>query len=183
MKQGVGDWVLIKLIDYEDSAWEHLYRHPDGREAIVGPGGYCSDPDLDWLLHQQKRRLKQRLQVNAVLSTVLNTPLLIVAFQAIGGFGWRGLLTLAGYGLCCISAFGGWNAVLLDSFQNERKGRLQMLSICVLLYFIACLLLSSGPVTQLSLSSVHIPLPALGLVVGLLGSAKQKWEDESEYQP
>jgi hypothetical protein len=40
-KEGVGDWVLIKLIDYEDSAWncEHVHRHPYGREAVVGPGG------------------------------------------------------------------------------------------------------------------------------------------------
>ena len=55
----LGDWVLIKFLDYVDGSSAHIYKHPDGREAIVGPGRYCSDPDLSWLMQKFARRKKR----------------------------------------------------------------------------------------------------------------------------
>ena len=49
-----GDWCIVMLIDGTDSEgktkYQQIYQHQKGRKACVGPG-YCSDPDLEWLLY------------------------------------------------------------------------------------------------------------------------------------
>ena len=53
-----GDWRIVMLIDGTDTegkaTYQQIYQHQDGRKACVGPG-YCSDPDLEWLLLQKDR--------------------------------------------------------------------------------------------------------------------------------
>ena len=52
-----GDWQIVMFLDGVDwdgkSTYQHIYEHSDGRKAFVGPG-YCSDPDLEWILFQLK---------------------------------------------------------------------------------------------------------------------------------
>ena len=56
-----GDWRIVMLIDGTDTegkaTYQQIYQHQDGRKACVGPG-YCSDPDLEWLLLQKDRKNK-----------------------------------------------------------------------------------------------------------------------------
>ena len=56
-----GDWRIVMLIDGTDkegkATYQQIYQHQDGRKACVGPG-YCSDPDLEWLLLQKDRKIK-----------------------------------------------------------------------------------------------------------------------------
>ncbi len=177
--RGINGWELIKLIDYVDPHWsyEHIYRHTDGREAVVGPGGYCSDPDLGWLLYKQERSLKREARVNVALSIALNAPWLLVTVQAIVNSGWKALFTFAGYGICSFSAFGAWNALLLSTCHNGRAGRLNLLMVCCPLYLSGFLLISAGHSNMLQLATLQIPLLIASLTVGLLGSLKQMWRD------
>ena len=56
-----GDWKIVMYVDGVDSegknTYQHIYQHKDGRKAYVGPG-YCSDPDLEWILFQKNREIK-----------------------------------------------------------------------------------------------------------------------------
>ena len=57
-----GDWQIVMYLDGVDSegetTYQHIYEHSDGRKAYVGPG-YCSDPDLEWILF--KRNIENKL--------------------------------------------------------------------------------------------------------------------------
>ena len=57
-----GNWRVVMLIDGTDTegkaTYQQIYQHKDGRKACVGPG-YCSDPDLEWLLLQKDRKALQ----------------------------------------------------------------------------------------------------------------------------
>lgn len=66
-RSGLQGWALVEmgdsfgggeLLDY----W-HVYRHPDGRRAVVRSDGSCSDPELAALLSArvQERRQGPRL--------------------------------------------------------------------------------------------------------------------------
>ena len=56
-----GDWKIVMQADGVDSegknTYQHIYQHKDGRKAYVGPG-YCSEPDLEWILFQKDRETK-----------------------------------------------------------------------------------------------------------------------------
>ena len=56
-----GDWKIVMHADGVDSegknTYQHIYQHKDGRKAYVGPG-YCSDPDLEWILFKRNRENK-----------------------------------------------------------------------------------------------------------------------------
>ena len=56
-----GHWRIVMLIDGTDTegkaTYQQIYQHKDGRKACVAPG-YCSDPDLEWLLLQKDRTIK-----------------------------------------------------------------------------------------------------------------------------
>ena len=56
-----GDWRIVMFIDGTDTegkaTYQQIYQHQDGRKACVGPG-FCSDPDLEWLLLQKDRKIK-----------------------------------------------------------------------------------------------------------------------------
>ena len=56
-----GDWRIVMRIDGTDTegenTYQQIYQHQDGRKACVGPG-YCSDPDLEWLLLQKDIKIK-----------------------------------------------------------------------------------------------------------------------------
>jgi len=183
MQWSLGGWNLIELRDFDDPNWsyEYVYSHHDSRKAVVGPGGYCSDPDLGWLLCQRERRKKRQSQINAALSTALNAPMLLVAIQAIWTSGLRGLPTIAGYAICSCAAFGSWNAILLRSVHDGFKGRLQILVLCIPLFILGGLLISHGQANQPKLSNAAFALLALSVTMGLLGSAKLTWLNRSDH--
>ena len=68
-----GDWRIVMFIDGTDTegkaTYQQIYQHQDGRKACVGPG-FCSDPDLEWLLLQKDRKIKKFLRRRTVIITL-----------------------------------------------------------------------------------------------------------------
>ncbi len=64
LEHSVGGWIPVADHDGfdENGEWTywHEWRHLDGREAMVGPGGSCSDPELEELLSAQGSALPPR---------------------------------------------------------------------------------------------------------------------------
>jgi hypothetical protein len=61
LEHSVGGWIPVGDVDGidENGEWTywHEWRHLDGREAMVGPGGRCTDPELEELLNSEARTL------------------------------------------------------------------------------------------------------------------------------
>jgi hypothetical protein len=82
LEHSVGGWIPGADIDGidENGKWTywHEWRHLDGRQAFVGPGGRCSDPELEELLRAQAsafpptRRRWVLMAVREVLVAVRN---------------------------------------------------------------------------------------------------------------
>ena len=180
----IGDWQIIQFIDYEDEEWsyEHIYRHADGREAVVGPGGYCSDPDLSWLLEQRKRKKKQIARITIATSICLNAAWLPVGIQGLQqclATGWIALVSVLGYAICCLGAYGIWNALMLPDYKNSWKGRAQMLLICGSMFAAGSGLIAIGSFTTITLGGIRAPLVLSSSVLGLAGSLAYRWRQMS----
>ena len=178
----IGDWQIIQFIDYEDEEWsyEHIYRHADGREAVVGPGGYCSDPDLSWLLVQRKRKKKQIGRITIATSICLNAAWLPVGIQGLQqclATGWIALVSVLGYAICCLGAYGIWNALMLPDYKNNWKGRAQMLLICGSLFAAGSGLIAIGSFSTITLGGLQISLVLASAMLGLAGSLAYRWRE------
>ena len=75
-----GGWRIIRFSDGTDASgkltYQHVYQHRDGRKAYVGPG-YCSDPDLEWILFLKNREGKGVMmpvskRINNIISSFLS---------------------------------------------------------------------------------------------------------------
>ena len=176
----IGDWEIIQFIDYEDEEWsyEHIYQHADGREAVVGPGGYCSDPDLSWLLEQRKRKKKQIARITIATSICLNAAWLPVGIQGLQqclATGWIALVSVIGYAICCLGAYGIWNALMLPDYKNSWKGRAQMLLICGSMFAAGSGLITVGSFTAITLGGLQISLVLASAMLGLAGHLDYWW--------
>jgi hypothetical protein len=170
----IGDWEIIQLNDYADEEWsyEHIYRHSDGREAVVGPGGYCSDPDLSWLLHRRERKKKQMARIKIATSFCLNAAWLPIGIQGLQqclASNWIALISLLGYAICCLGAYGSWHALI--SFENDKrwKERLKVLAICGSLFAAGSGLIAIGTFTTITLGGLQISLVLASATLGLAG--------------
>ena len=179
----IGDWEIIQFIDYEDEDWsyEHIYKHADGREAVVGPGGYCSDPDLSWLLHGRERKKKQMARIKIATSICLNAAWLPVGIQGLQQFlvtGWIALTSLLGYAICCLGAFGSWYALISSDNDKKQKWQLIMLVTCSSLFVAGSGLIAIGGFAAISLGGVKVPLVLASAALGLAGSLSTRWHDK-----
>ena len=170
----IGDWEIIQFIDYEDEEWsyEHIYQHADGREAVVGPGGYCSDPDLSWLLHQRKRKKKQIARIKIATSICLNAAWLPVGIQGLQqclATGWIALVSVLGYAICCVGAYGGWYNLVPPADEKSWKGRGQILWICGSMFAAGSGLITVGNFTAINLGGLQISLVLASAMLGLVG--------------
>ena len=186
MRFEIGDWHIIQFIDYDDAEWSyaHIYRHADGREAVVGPGGYCSDPDLSWLLHRRRRKKKQMARIAIATSICLNAAWLPVGIQGLQQCftsGWIALVSIFGYAICCFSSFGSWNALILADSIKSWKESFKMLVICLPLYLAGAGLISFGGFTAITLGGLRIPLVLASALLSLGGSAGIRWRDSTIY--
>ena len=178
----IRDWEIIKFIDYDDEEWsyEHIYQHADGREAVVGPGGYCSDPDLSWLLHQRKRKKKQIARIKIATSICLNVawvPVGIQGLQQCLATGWIALVSVLGYAICCLGAYGSWHALTLPDYKNSWKGRAKILLICGSLFAAGSGLITVGSFTAITLGGLQISLALASAMLGLVGHLAYRWRE------
>jgi hypothetical protein len=180
----IGDWEIIQFIDYEDEEWsyEHIYRHADGREAVVGPGGYCSDPDLGWLLHRHEIKKKQMARIKIATSIFLNAAWLPVGIQGLQqclATGLIALVSILGYAICCLGAYGSWHALFPPGYKNSWKGRAKILLICGSMYALGSGLIAVGSFTAIALAGIRVPLVLTSAVLGLAGRVANQWQQKS----
>ena len=176
----IGDWEIIQFIDYEDDEWsyEHIYKHADGREAVVGPGGYCSDPDLSWLFHRRERKKKQMARIKIATSICLNAAWIPVGIQGMQQClvsGWIALVSVLGYAICCLGAYGGWYAMIPTDYKNSWKGRAKILTICGSLFAAGSALITVGSFTAITLGRTRVHLVLASAFLSLAGSLAYRW--------
>ena len=176
----IGDWEIIQFNDYENDEWsyEHIYKHADGRVAIVGPGGYCSDPDLSWLLHRSERKIKQMARIKIAISICLNAvwlPVVIQGIQQCHDSGWIALASIIGYGICSLGSFGSLHALIFPDYKNSWKGRAKILMICVSMFVAGSGLVTVGGFTAITLGGTRVNLVLASAVLSLAGSLTYRW--------
>ena len=185
-----GDWQIVMYVDGVDSegknTYQHIYQHKDGRKAYVGPG-YCSDPDLEWILFQKNREQKawnkrnaKREKISFYVSAAAWLALLIQGVSAYQENGILILLSILGYWITQVGGLGFFNnfrALIFrkPSFQSERKITNFFLIVCVI-YF-GHWLIHIGQLHSLSILFLQIPVLWFGLFMGLVEGALQNWKD------
>ncbi len=148
-----GDWQIVMFEDGVDSkgraTFQHIYQHKDGRKAYVGPG-YCSDPDLEWILFQKNRETKEwnkryakRDKISSYIFAAAWLALLIQGVLSYQETGILVLLSILGYWITQAGGLGFFNnfrdlIIRKTSFHGERKIANFLIVICVI-YFGHCL--------------------------------------------
>ncbi len=186
-----GDWQIVMYVDGVDSegknTYQHIYQHKDGRKAYVGPG-YCSDPDLEWILFQKNRETKawnkryaKREKISFYVFTAAWLALLIQGVSSYQEKGILLLLSILGYWITKAGGLGFLNnfrdlIIRKTSFHGERKIANFLIVICVI-YF-GHWLIHIGQLHSLSILFLEIPVLWFGLFMGLVEGALQKWKEE-----
>ena len=187
-----GDWQIVMFVDGVDSkgraTYQHIYQHKDGRKAYVGPG-YCSDPDLEWILFQKDRETKawnKRYAKREKISFyVFAAAWLALLIQGVSSYQEKGilvLLSILGYWVTKAGGLGFFNnfrdlIIRKTSFHGERKIANFLIVICVI--YIGHWLIHIGQLHSLSILFLEIPVLWFGLFMGLVEGALQKWKEET----
>ena len=188
----IGAWQIVMLVDGVDSkgraTYQHIYQHRDGRKAYVGPG-YCSDPDLEWILFLKDREKKaweityaKREKISFYVFAAAWLALLIQGVSSYQEKGLLVLLSILGYWITKAGGLGFFNnfrdlIIRKTSFHGERKIANFLIVICVI-YF-GHWLIRIGQIHSLSILFLEIPVLWFGLFMGLVEGALQKWKEET----
>ena len=187
-----GDWKIVMHADGVDSkgqnTYQHIYQHKDGRKAYVSPG-YCSDPDLEWILFQKNREIKawikrcaKREKISFYVFAAAWLALLIEGVSSYQEKGILVLLSIFGYWITQVGGLGFFNnfrdlIIRKTSFHGERKTTNFLIIICVI--SVGHLLIHFGKLHTLSILFLQIPVLWFGLFMGLVEGALQKWKEET----
>ena len=186
-----GDWQIVMFLDGVDSegktTYQHIYEHSDGRKAYVGPG-YCSDPDLEWILF--KRNIENKLwnsrqaKRGKISLYIFSATWLIILTQtgfAISSKGVWVFLSVLGYWLTQIGGVGFFNnfrdlVIRSPKLQSEKK----LLHFLIVIGFIYCghWLIHIGKLNSLSILFLQIPLLWFGLFMGIVKATLDKWQKQ-----
>ena len=131
---GTGDWRIVMLIDGTDTegkaTYQHIYQHQDGRKACVGPG-FCSDPDLEWILFQKtrerkswRRRQTKRERISIFMIFVAWSTILFQSVLTIPKNGAWFLFSLFGYWIIEMGSLGIFNN-FRELFNNKRNDQIK----------------------------------------------------------
>tara|TARA_B100000700_G_scaffold259665_1_gene294617 strand:+ start:2006 stop:2602 length:597 start_codon:yes stop_codon:yes gene_type:complete len=184
-----GNWKIVIFLDGVNSdgetTYQHIYEHRDGRKAYVGPG-YCSDPDLEWILFQRSRenklltRKKKREKLSLYIIYAAWLIILTQASIAIISKGAWVLFSLLGYWLTQFGGIGFFNnfrdlVIRSPKFQSEKK----LLHFLIIICFIGSghLLINFGRLHSISILFLQIPVLWFGLFMGMIEALLQKWKD------
>ena len=184
-----GDWKIVMLLDGLDSegktTYQHIYEHSDGRKAYVGPG-YCSDPDLEWILLKRSRENKfnkiRHAKREKISLYIISATWLIILTQAAFAITSKGawvLISLFGYWLTQFGGVGFFNnfrdlVIRSPKFQTEKY----LLNFLIVSCFIFCghLLIHFGKLHSISILFVQVPVLWFGLFMGMIEGFLQKWK-------
>ena len=186
-----GDWKIVMLLDGLDSegktTYQHIYEHSDGRKAYVGPG-YCSDPDLEWILLKRSRENKfnkiRHAKREKISLYIISATWLILLTQAVFVITSKGawvLFSLLGYWLTQFGGIGFFNnfrdlIIRSQKLQIERK----LLHFVIVIGFVYCghWLIYIGKLHSLSIIFLQIPLLWFGLFMGIVKATLDKWQKQ-----
>ena len=186
-----GDWQIVMFLDGVDSegktTYQHIYEHSDGRKAYVGPG-YCSDPDLEWILFKRNRvnkLLNRRKAKREIISLYITSATwLIILSQAAFAITSKGVLvflSLLGYWLTQLGGAGFFNnfrdlLIRSPKLPSEKK----YLHFLIVSCFIFCghWLIHIGKLHSLSIIFLQIPVLWFALFMGLIEALLQKWKED-----
>ena len=187
-----GDWQIVMFVDGVDSkgraTYQHIYQHRDGRKAYVGPG-YCSDPDLEWILFLKDREKKaweityaKREKISIYVFAAAWLALLIQGVSSYQEKGILVLLSILGYWVTKSGGLGFFNnfrdlIIRKTSFNGERKIANFLIVICVICF--GHWLIHIGKLHTLSILFLEIPVLWFGLFMGLVEGALQKWKEDT----
>ena len=188
-----GDWRIVMLVDGTDTegkaTYQHIYQHRDGRKACVG-NGYCSDPDLEWLLLQKDRQMKawsrRHTKRKKVSHFVLNSVWIYILIQGCLAFLGKGawvLLSILGYwatqSFSC-GVFHNLRNLVIPStnYLYEPKNFFFSIFGCLIFIFIGHWLIDIGKFNNLSIVFLQLPLLWFGCCMGLIEELLQNWKDE-----
>ena len=129
-----GNWRIVMFIDGTDTegkaTYQHIYQHQDGRKACVGPG-FCSDPDLEWILFQKtrerkswRRRQTKRERISIFMIFVAWSTILFQSVLTIPKNGAWFLFSLFGYWIIEIGSLGIFNN-FRELFNNKRNDQIK----------------------------------------------------------
>ena len=166
---------------------QHIYEHSDSRKAYVGPG-YCSDPDLEWILFLRNRQKKERnIRQNKrtkISLYIISIPWLIILPQAAFAIPAKGawvLLSLWGY---WSTKFGG--VVFFNNFRDliirssRFKTEKNFLYFLIVILFICCgnFLIYFGGFHYIFILFLKVPVLFLGLFMGIIEALLQRWKED-----
>ena len=185
----LSDWRIVMLIDGTDASgkltYQHVYQHRDGRKAYVGPG-YCSDPDLEWILFIKNRERKaweitytRRGKIGFYINLAASLIVLIQAALAFPEKGAWVILSILGYWATQFGGVGFFNnfrdlIIRSSKFRSEKK----FLHFLIVSCFIFCghLLIGFGRLHSISILFLQVPLLWFGLFMGMINGLVQKWK-------
>ena len=184
------DWRIVMLIDGTDASgkltYQYVYQHRDGRKAYVGPG-YCSDPDLEWILFIKNRERKEweitytrRGKIGFYINLAASLIVLIQAALAFPEKGAWVLLSILGYWATQFGGVGFFNNFRDLIIRSPRfKGEKKILHFLILISFIYVggSLIHIGKLHNLSILFLEIPVLWFGLFMGITEGALQKWKE------
>lgn len=123
---------------------------------------------------------KQIARITIATSICLNAAWLPVGIQGLQqclATGWIALVSVIGYAICCLGAYGIWNALMLPDYKNSWKGRAQMLLICGSLFAAGSGLIAIGSFTTITVGALQISLVLASAMLGLAGSLAYGWRE------
>ena len=123
---------------------------------------------------------KQIARITIATSICLNAAWLPVGIQGLQqclATGWIALVSVIGYAICCLGAYGIWNALMLPDYKNNWKGRAQMLLICGSLFAAGSGLIAIGSFTTITVGALQISLVLASAMLGLAGSLAYGWRE------
>ena len=185
------DWRIVMLIEGTDASgkltYQHVYQHSDGRKAYVGPG-YCSDPDLEWILFQKDRarnlwnvRYAKRRKISLYLIFFAWFIILVQGAIAIPSKGAWVIISLLGYWLTQIGALGFFNnfrdLIIKSPHYLSKKKFLHFLIVICFISLGHCLI-HIGKFHSLSILFLEIPVLWFALFMGIVEGTLDKWKDQ-----
>ena len=184
-----GDWQIVMYLDGVDEegkkTYQHVYEHKDGRKAYVGPG-YCSDPDLEWILFQTERKIKawniKHAKKEKISLYTISVAWLTIIIQGAANISENGalvLLSILGYWIIEIGSLGFFNNfkdLTIRKRHNQLEQKIIHLLIVSCFIYLGQILIGLGKFNNLSIFILQIPLAWFGCFMGLIKGAFQEWK-------
>jgi hypothetical protein len=121
-------------------------------------------------------------RIKIATSICLNAAWLPVGIQGLQqcfASGWIALVSVLGYAICGLGAYGSWHALTTPDYKNSWGGRATILMICGSLFAAGSGLIAVGSFTAITLGALQISLVLASAMLGLAGRLAYRWREMS----